>query len=52
MIEAAARKLKSQHEKIVQINFNKKLSSEMIKSLVLRPEDLNLMNQMVSVSGI
>ena len=81
MIEAAARKLKSQneklestlmklanrkkgimsgslpkfvavHEKIVQINFNKKLSAEVIKSLALRPEDLNLMNQMVSVSGI
>ena len=40
------------HEKVVQINFNKKLSAEVIRSLALRPEDLNLMNQMISVSGV
>ena len=40
------------HEKVVQINFNRKLSAEVIRSLALRPEDLNLMNQMISVSGV
>lgn len=80
MIEAAARKLRSQHEKlestlmklanrkkgimsvtlqkfvavhekIVRINFENRPALD-VKSLALRQEDLNLMNQMVSVSGM
>lgn len=80
MIEAAARKLKSQHEKlestlmklanrkkgimngtlskfvavhekIIQINFEK-CSAIDVKNLALRHEDLTLINQLVSVSGM
>ena len=40
------------HDKIVQVNFGNRLPANVIKSLALRPEDLNLMNQMVSVSGV
>lgn len=39
------------HEKIVQINFDKRPAID-VKTLALRPEDLNLMNQMISVSGV
>lgn len=81
MVEAAARKLKSQyeklegtmlklanrkrgimsgtlpkfiavHEKIIQINFDRRLTVDGLHSLALRPENVNSMNQMISVSGI
>lgn len=80
MIEAAARKLKSQneklestlmklanrkkavmsgslprfvtvHEKIIQINFEQRPAID-VKSLALRSQDLTLINQMISVSGV
>ena len=40
------------HEKIVRINFNKRLSAEAVRSLTMSPESLSVMNQMISVSGI
>ena len=81
MVEAAARKLQSQyeklegtmlklanrkrgimggtlpkfvsvHEKIIQINFDRRLSVDKIHNLALRPENVRSMNQMISVSGI
>ena len=39
------------HEKIIQINFERRPAVD-VKSLALMPENLNVMNQMVSVSGI
>lgn len=80
MVEAAARKLRSQHEKlestlvklanrkkavmsgslpkfvavhekIIQINFEQRPAID-VKSLALRAQDLSLINQMVSVSGL
>ena len=40
------------HEKIIQINFDKRLSIDTVKSLAMRPENLSNMNQMISVSGV
>jgi len=40
------------HEKVVQINFSKRLLAEAIRNLALRPENLSSMNQMISVSGV
>ena len=81
MVEAAARKLQSQYEKlegtmmklanrkrgimsgslskfvsvyekIKRIDFDELHSSDGLNSLALRPENLNSMNQMISVSGV
>lgn len=40
------------HERIVQINFSRRLSDNVIRSLTLRPENLSAINQMISVSGV
>ena len=40
------------HEKIIQINFSRRLSADVLRSLTLRPENLSGMNQMISVSGV
>ena len=40
------------HEKIVRINFSRRLSADALRNLTVRPENLSRMNQMISVSGI
>lgn len=40
------------HEKIIQINFSRRLSADVLRSLTLRPENLSGMNQMISASGV
>ena len=40
------------HERIVQINFSRRLSDNVIGNLALRPENLSAINQMISVSGV
>ena len=40
------------HEKIVRINFSRRLSADALRNLTMRPENLSRMNQMISVSGI